>query len=221
MVLGGFLSRPGLYDQLRRTIEGLSHGATWAVPVSPMEWAGAVTAAGWLRILRKLHRTVKIAVDANDGRRVTLVGHSAGGVMARLYLSPEPFKGETFNGLTRVSQLITLGSPHKNVRGALMRRWVDRTLPGAYFAPDVVYQSVAGSLIKGDRRGSAKEKAAYVVYRHLAGSGGVWGDGLVPVPCAHLDGAEQRTLPDVGHAPVGSGDWYGTPKVVRHWWSSA
>jgi pimeloyl-ACP methyl ester carboxylesterase len=171
-----------------------------------------------LRILRKLHRTVLEAVDANGGRRVTLVGHSAGGVMGRLYLSPEPFKGESFNGLTRVSRLITLGSPHKNVRGALMRRWVDRTLPGAYFSPDVAYRSVAGSLIKGDRRGSAKEKAAFHVYRYLGGDGGVWGDGLVPVPCALLDGAEHLTLPEVGHAPVGGGSWYGTPKVVRHWW---
>lgn len=101
-----------------------------------------------------------------------------------------------------------------------MRRWVDRTLPGAYFAPDVAYRSVAGSLIKGDRRGGTREKAAYYVYRHLGGNGGVWGDGLVPVPCALLDGAEQLTLPDVGHAPLGGRRWYGTPEVVRQWWGA-
>jgi pimeloyl-ACP methyl ester carboxylesterase len=199
------------------TLEKMDSGSTWAVPVSPVEWAAAVSAAGWLRILQKLHRTVRDAFESNGGRRVKLVGHSAGGVLGRLYLSREPFKGESFNGLERVSHLITLGSPHKNVRGAWMRRWVDRTLPGAYFAPDVAYLSVAGSLIKGDRGGSSREKAVYYLYRHLGGNGAVWGDGLVPVPCALLDGAEHLTLPKVGHAPLGGGPWYGTPEVVRQW----
>ena len=63
----------------------------------------------------------------------------------------------------------------------------------------------------------------------------MWGDGIVPVPCAHLEGAHQLTLDGVYHSPVGAHDtpepstgksgtasggprlWYGSTSVLEQW----
>jgi pimeloyl-ACP methyl ester carboxylesterase len=189
------------------------------VPASRTDWTATLTGWGWERILLKLQETVDRARRLGDGRRVTLVGHSVGGVMSRLYLSPDPFRGHRFRGLDQVSWLITLGSPHLNVRGARLRRWVDQTFPGAYFAPRVAYSTVAGRAIRGDRRGKTKARLAHWFYRQLCGEGAQWGDGIVPLASARLEGARNLVLDAVGHAPIGGKRWYGTPEVVRDWWN--
>ena len=220
MVLGGFLSGPSLYGGMRSTLAELQGSEVSVVPVQGFEWPAAISGWGWSRILRALDQVVREAVQSSGGRRITLVGHSAGGVLGRLYLSPDPFRGESFSGLERVSRLITLGSPHRNASGAPLRRWVDEQLPGAFFAPDVEYVTVAGKAVRGDRRGGLKKRMVYGLYRNLCGDGEAWGDGLVPVPSALLEGALHVVLPDVSHAPLGGRSWYGTRAVVRQWWAA-
>ena len=129
------------------------------VGVGLASWLGAVSASGWSRILRELDRTVRRAAASSPTGRVTLVGHSAGGVVSRLYLSPEPFRGESFGGLDRVSRLVSLGSPHAGIAASPMRRFVHERYPGAFFAPRVAYVSVAGRAVRGDRR--ARSRSAW------------------------------------------------------------
>jgi len=213
------MSTPSMYQEMRDTLQGLTGAPVHVAPVSYIDWAVSVSRYGWKNILLKLHRVVLDQSDSVNDPGLILVGHSAGGVMARLYLSPEPFAGLRFAGLERVRHLITLGSPHGNVRGAPMRRWVNRQYPGAFFSPGVGYTTVAGRALQGDRGGKAKSRIAHTLYYHLSGEGGEWGDGVVPLSSAHLDGARNLVLDGVSHAPVGGRRWYGTAEVVREWWA--
>jgi pimeloyl-ACP methyl ester carboxylesterase len=220
VILGGMLSWPGLYDEMSRTLGACSGARVSVVDANPVDWLRAVSRAGWSRILEKLDREVRRAAGAQS-KNVVVIGHSAGGVIARLYLSPEPFRGRKFAGLERVAHLVTLGSPNTNQVIGRMRRWVDGQYPGAFFAPTVGYASVAGRLREGRLRGTAAERAAYSLYRKLGGDGATWGDGLVPVSVALLPGARTVVLDGVGHGPVLARRWYGTGEVVRAWWTEA
>ena len=210
-----------MYGGMRETLAELAGAPVLVVPASLADWVAATSKRGWERILLTLDGTVDEALALGGGSRVTLVGHSSGGVMGRLYLSPEPFRGHAFRGREKVAHLITLGSPHLTVRGASVRRWVDRTYPGAFFAPDVSYTAVGGRVIKGNAAGSAKERVARLLYRQLCGDGRQWGDGLVPLLSARLEGARNLVLEGAAHAPVGGRQWYGSPDLVRAWWEGA
>jgi pimeloyl-ACP methyl ester carboxylesterase len=219
VILGGVLSRPGLYAGMQRTLAECAGVPVSVVRTGIVDWLLAISARGWRRILVKLDCEVRRS--AAGCTSVVLVGHSSGGVIGRLYLSPEPFRGTTFAGLERVAHLVTLGSPNTNQRVGPMRRWVDRRYPGAYFGPAVRYTSVAGKWREGRQHGDAGQRAAFAVYRRLSGKGATWGDGLVPVEVALLPGSRMIVLDGVGHAPGPGRPWYGTPDVVRQWWMQA
>jgi pimeloyl-ACP methyl ester carboxylesterase len=220
VILGGMLSWPGLYAGMSRSLAACAAAPVSVVPAHPLDWLLAVSARGWSRILEKLDREVRRAAEVHSAR-VVLVGHSAGGVVARLYLSPEPFRGRRFAGLERVAHLVTLGSPNTNQFVGPMRRWVDGQYPGAFFAPAVRYTSVAGRRREGRPHGTAAERAAYALYRKLGGDGATWGDGLVPLSVALLPGARAIVLDGVGHGSVLGRPWYGHGEIVRRWWMMA
>ncbi|MGD8463797.1 MAG: hypothetical protein PVI09_08000 [Anaerolineae bacterium] len=222
VILGGFLSSDRFYVGLRDRLIRLSNESVHVVPLRRYDWVAAATPPSWIHLLDKLDQTVRRAVAVSVTGQVTLVGHSAGGVLARLYLSPERFFRRVYGGLERVKLLITLGSPHHNQRrwihGGMMSRWMDRHYPGAYFAPKVRYATVAGKLVRGDRRGSPRERQVYHFYRQLGGDGNVWGDGLVPLSSQLLDGSQQIVLDGVSHFTGFGGPWYGSAGVVPRWW---
>jgi hypothetical protein len=214
-----------LYEGFRQVLAQVSGQPVWIVTTSSQDWLPSVSRLGWAYLLRKLERTVHRAADESTTGKVTLIGHSAGGVLGRLYLSPEPFLGRAHRGLEHVDHLITLGSPHYNGKrlmyGGVMSNWVDRHYPGAFYASHVRYTAVAGRAVYGDPNGSIAQRHAYRVYRGIIGDGNVWGDGLIPAASALLSGAQQITLDGVGHFAGFSESWYGTSGVVEHWWSSA
>jgi pimeloyl-ACP methyl ester carboxylesterase len=221
VILGGFFSTRRDYWEMQPALEKLTGQKVVVVPTTRFDWLLSLRPIGWSRILKKLDRTVRRTLRKTGAAKVVLVGHSTGGVMARLYLSPEPFRGRTYAGVEVVRALVTLGSPHRNDGGSGMRRWVDETFPGARFAPAVRYMTVAGKSLLGDRNGKAKARAAYRSYRLLCGKGDVWGDGIVPVCAAHLDGAAAIDLDGVFHSPKRGRPWYGNTGVVRRWWEAA
>ena len=74
------------------------------------------------------------------------------------------------------------------------------------------------------RRGEGSAaRVAYTNYVALSGEGGAVGDGVIPVGCAHLEGAEQITLEGVLHSINSAGTtlptecWYGSEAVVDRW----
>jgi pimeloyl-ACP methyl ester carboxylesterase len=220
VLIGGLLSFPTVYRGMRKTLGGLAGQPVWVVEVYIRDWMSATTPAGWKRLLDKLQHTVLRALGDSSTGKVTIVGHSAGGVVARLYLSPEPFLGVTYGGLEHVACLITLGSPHYSERGTRMRHWVEEACPDAYFAPQVGYTSVAGKAVQGRRDGSFRERFAYLFYRRLAGDGETPGDGLVPVRSALLRGSRQIALDGVSHFSGFGGPWYGAEEIMPLWWDA-
>lgn len=62
----------------------------------------------------------------------------------------------------------------------------------ANYHPEVQYVSVAGKYIKGakigDREASLLQQAIGAGYQAVCGVPDVWGDGVVPLPAAHLEG---------------------------------
>jgi len=171
VIVGGVLSFPAVYQGMRRTLTEMTGEPVWIVEAFVRDWILAGSATGWKRILDKVQRTIREAVSGSRAGKVILVGHRAGGVVSRLYLSPKPFLGVEYAGVEHVERLITLGSPHHNRRGTRVRQWVDESYPGAYFAPDVDYVSVAGRAVEGRRAGSLRERAAYLFYERLCGDG--------------------------------------------------
>ena len=224
VILGGFMSMSSLYGTLRLALAQLTGQPVYVVETRGMDWMPSLLPAGWLYVLRKLDRTVRRASKLTESGRVNLIGHSEGGVLGRLYLSPEPFLGQVFGGLEWVGRLITLGSPHHNERrwlhGGMMARWVEDRVPGACFSPQVQYCSVAGKLVRGDSQGSLRERHVYSFYEQIGGDGNAWGDGLVPVASALLAGSHQITLEGVGHFAGFGGPWYGTEETIANWWQA-
>jgi pimeloyl-ACP methyl ester carboxylesterase len=219
VIVPGFLLTPGRFEGTRAALSSLGVADARVVPVTLVDWAASVSAAGWARILDKIDRTVDRALEATGADKAVLVGHSAGGVMARLFLAPEPFRGRVYDGKRRVRGLITLGSPHQAVRASPMRMRVQRLYPGACFAPEVEYLAVAGKAVRGDRRGSRRERSSFRSYRMISGDGAVWGDGAVPVGSALLEGARHLVLDGVHHYGFSKGRrWYGSADAVASWW---
>ena len=102
-----------------------------------------------------------------------------------------------------------------------MSQWVNSWYPDAFFAPKVRYTSVIGRMIRGDRRGSPKERQRYIYYKGISGHGAVWGDGLVPVVSGLLRGSQQIILNGVSHYSWSGGAWYGQQEVTPKWWNAA
>lgn len=220
VIIPGFLLTPGRYKEMSAALRLLGIPEVRVVPVTHMDWAKSVLASGWARILAKVQRTVVRALESSGAEMVVLVGHSSGGMIGRLFLAPEPFLGRVCDGRRRVRGLITLGSPNHAKRASPMRRRIQTRYPGAYFAPEVTYLSVAGKAVRGDRDGSPRERAAYLGYRALWGYGAVWGDGAVPVGSALLEGSRPLVLDGVRHFSRSRRPWYGSADIVEKWWSA-
>lgn len=222
VIMGGLLSPAFMYRDMQRAISGLAGQPVWVVDTHMYDWLPVISQRGWLHLLLMLQRTVQQALTQTGAAHVILVGHSMGGVLGRLYLSREPFKGYRFNGCEHVSQLITLGSPHHIRTGfqreRLLSRWLEERLPGAAYAPQVRYSAVAGLYIQGNAGGSFTERRAFRVYRRIWDRGAVVGDGLIPLPSALLAGAQHIILDGVHHHSLSRSAWYGSASVIPEWW---
>jgi hypothetical protein len=221
VIFGGFLSFSAIYRDMRKALTAQTGQPVWIADTQSHDWLLSLGPSGWKRLLDKLDRSVRLAARQSEDGKITLIGHSAGGVLARLYLSPKPFLDRAYRGLDYVDQLITLGSPHLNQgglnRGGRMSRWVERCCPGAAFSPHVRYTCVVGKFVCGSRSGSVRERWVYNVYHDLCGEGTACGDGMVPVNSALLNGAGTIILDGVSHFTVFGEPWYGSEKVIPLW----
>lgn len=178
-------------------------------------------------------KMVKEVVQDNGNQPVILVGHSAGGWLARAILADGQWAAERDENKILSSDLVcglvTLGAPHfppgiagamDITRGAL--KFTNNNYPGAFLKDQIFYITVAGTAVLSNAtapRGST-ENFASQSYRMVSGdkSREMIGDGVVPLEYAHLDSAVQVTIPNAFHSINAPGNkWYGGNDFVDIW----
>jgi len=237
LVLGGFLTAPPLYGPFRRRL--LERGA--ADVVVSRAWThhwlfASVTGLG--PVVEHGDRAVHEAVRVSDARPrsrgapLLVVGHSAGGIVGRLLTAERPYAGREHALAPHMAALVTLGTPHHVADrrfagrriGDMAARFADRAVPGAAFAPQTGYVSVASRAVLGRPDGTGRERVAYRLYQallHDPRASTIEGDGVVPVRSALLEGARQIVLDDVAHGQGAGRPWYGADSALDVWWPVA
>ena len=224
LIVGGFATMPPNYLGLRSRL--LRRGAA-RVDICQLwtpDWllAGMV---GFGPIMRRAGRAIAATHRAGGRRPIIVVGHSAGGIVARLAMSERPFNGRVAGVSEAVGCLVTLGTPHG--LGALTHRsrhaghdavaFLERDSPGAYFAPRTSYVSVGGLVQLAAPRWPAGRFVAELFRMMVGDEAATDGDGIVPAAAAQLEGARQLTLHGIRHGMIGS-PWYGDEEVIDAWW---
>ena len=151
LVLGGFLISPEAYQPMASELRQLANQPVSVVPISKFDWLLTMFPFGWARILDRVAPMVQTLAAESPTGKVTLIGHSSGGIMLRLFLADGPFEGRHYRGRTWADILVMLGSPHTAIKATPLRQLVARQLPGAWFSRateshPVRYVSVAGDL---------------------------------------------------------------------------
>jgi pimeloyl-ACP methyl ester carboxylesterase len=222
VIIGGYNSIWPFYLKMARLLEDSTGLQTIGVPLMPWHWWQAGRKEDGSHILNKVAETVAWARRKFSAKRFILVGHSAGGVIGRLYLYDEPVWGTAYAGVQHVDSLITLGSPHGTWQGVdtgwFLGDMANRKVPGAAYET-VLYYPVVGRYIQGRQDGTHKEQRAFRLYRTIGGRGHVWGDGMVPVESAGLDQLQPLVLDGVAHSGKVGREWYGAAAgIIRRWW---
>ena len=200
--LGGFLITAEAYAPMVDTLARLTGQPVRLVAVSRLEWLLTVFPFAWARILDRVATMAEDLARHSPTGRITLVGHSSGGIMLRLFLSDVPFQGRRWGGRRLADRLICLGSPHTARQATPLRAFVDQQLPGAFHSDVVRYVSVAGDVTLDPAAGEASDTArrlAPTAYRNSTGNPDDRGDGLVPVCGALLAGSRTLVLEGVAH----------------------
>ena len=216
VVVGGVTSWPRNYQEFAGILRELSGSEVYVVPLTPLDWITGYF-RGFGQLVFEIATTVDQALLQSKSDKVVLVGHSAGGIASRIYIGGDPpYGGRRYSGHRRVSQLITLGSPHEvgdNKRLAPIRR-VNDLFPGALHTESrLEYLCVAGNAEDGSESRKVRKR-----YERFVEDGRVAGDGAVPVGAALLSGAEYMVLDGVHHNKH-LGHWYGSDReTVERWW---
>ncbi len=217
LILGGFLITAEAYQPMRCWLQEHTQQPVELVPASRFDWLLTSWAFGWARLLDRVAQQAEALAACSQTGKITLIGHSSGGVMLRLFLADEPFAGRCYNGRRWADRLYTLGSPHTALRATPLRQMVDRRYPGAWFADAVHHLAVAGELAPEEGTPLSRRMGPRS-YQAIAGRTDLAGDGLVPVPSALLQGADPITLAGVAHGGAFGERWYGSPAVLEQWW---
>lgn len=223
VILPGYFASALEYKNLEQSLQA-SGFPTVTVPLIQRDWFPTLGGRSMVPILRKIDQTVKQQLEQHNTSKINLIGHSAGGWIARLYLGEIPYnihndvsnEAGLWHAYPYVATLVTLGTPHVS-----QERWTKRNLdfvkinyPGAFY-PEVRYVCVAGKAIYGERK--LGQWLAYSSYQQTCGIGNCWGDGITPIEAAHLEGAINLTLEGVLHSPRRRGMWYGSPAAMQAW----
>lgn len=225
IIIGGYNSLWPAYLKMARDLEDVAGLRAVGVPLMPWHWWIAGRNQDATNVLTKLSETVLWARRRHGFDRFILVGHSAGGVVGRLYLSEQRVWGQIYAGVEHVDALITLGSPHCPNRGSttgwFLADEANRLSPGPEYSGSVHYATIAGRYLRGCGTGNYRERRAFRSYRFFVGQGDVWGDGIVPISSAGLAQSMIQVLDGVAHSRKLDANWYGGSKeAIIRWWPS-
>ncbi|KAJ1411731.1 GPI inositol-deacylase PGAP1-like [Sesbania bispinosa] len=166
VILPGLGNNTGDYHKLEQTLNSKYGVPTVVAKVSRLDWfrnaAGLLDTNYWRGTLqprpvldwylKRVHDAVQEAKELAQGETLSLIGHSAGGWLARVYM-------EEF-GMSHISLLLTLGTPHlpppKGVSGVIdqtrgLLDYVEKNCSKAVYSPQLKYVCIAGRYIEGAR----------------------------------------------------------------------
>ncbi|KAK6243638.1 hypothetical protein QUC31_010047 [Theobroma cacao] len=165
VILPGLGNNTGDYKKLELTLQ--EYGVpTVVAKVSRIDWlrnaAGLVDPNYWKGTLqprpvldwylKRVDDAVQEAKELAQGGTLSLIGHSAGGWLARVYM-------EEF-GFSHISLLLTLGTPHlpppKDLQGVIdqtrgLLYYVEKHCKKAVYTPELKYVCIAGRYLQGAR----------------------------------------------------------------------
>ncbi len=219
VIVGGWLSSPGDYFRMAHTLARPPYGRiVYITDFGRIAWA-SLRDPDFTPVLDVLAGTVELALAETGADRIDLIGHSAGGRIARAYLGHLPYNDRLYDGQRFVATLTTLGTAHTTyevwVKG--FAGLVNERYPGAFY-PHISYRSVAGRSVRGRRFGAVEEIIAFRSYEVSFGDGNQIGDGIVPTHACYLEGADNIILEGARHAPYNAPHtWYGAPEVIPLW----
>lgn len=234
VIVGGFGSSWRDYLAGARALTRISGQRVFVTDIGRLSWpVASLTSYGLL--LDRTHKAVMQALRETGADSVTLIGHSAGGVVARAYLGDDLEGMETKRsfagrlaahaGHQRVNRFFALGSPLNVAFDAYEGRrkplkdiaWANRRYPGAYF-PHVQYVSVYGKAVFGRKPGLLHERMAFDYYDFLAGRGEQWGDAVVPNALSRVEGIPSLELEGMAHSPRAAHWYLSDDAAIRRWW---
>jgi hypothetical protein len=228
VLIGGFLTEAAHYRPMRAQLLEQGAAAVSIAPIHLPDWA-IMGFAGMGPLLLRGARAIREARRASPVP-VMVVGHSMGGIIARLAMAPSAFDGRRAGVADDVGCLVTLGTPHRFTprvpwrhAGQRAAEHLAQVSPGAFFAPTTGYLTVGSTLVSPDRRAPTGSlvSALDCVLRALVGeTPGVRSDGLVDSDRCRLDGVPHLEFADVVHGPF-YGPWYGDAAIVERWWPAA
>lgn len=225
VLIGGFGSHWSDYRQFARALANVSGRRVFIAGINRLSWLVGGLLTDYTLLVNRTHHAVTHALQITNAPKVILVGHSAGGVVGRGYLGDRMIKRHhvAYRGFERVKRFVALASPLRAVEGPKhigleQAAWLDKEYPGAYFSPDVQYQTVSGRFIEGKLGGTPAELLAYRNYEFVSGRGDQWGDGVVPLTVSTLEGVPSLEIDGLAHSPQW-GRWFGSDEAsVRMWW---
>jgi hypothetical protein len=226
LIIGGYLTEPLFYRPMRgRLLERGAARVTIAGLHVP-DWLAAAFAGFGPALLRGARAIREARREAPEP--IIVVSHSAGGIVARLAMSPVPLDGRHVGVADDVGCLVTLGTPHSlrphrpwwEHAGQRATRFLERATPGAWFAPTTGYVTVGSVAVppRGpDPAPPPKQLLNRLLTSFVGPTSSVGGDGIVTDDLARLPGARHLTLDDALHGTFG-GPWYGDGHVIDRWW---
>lgn len=170
-----------------------------------------------------------------SSKKIALIGHSAGGWMARAYLSKRNYGGKIYNGHRFVHSLVTLGTPHMSAPGAPFQGVIwcnqDKKLDG------IRSLAVGGTGFMGGEWGALTQGSYAFCCPNGTDGTSYDGDGVTPIQSAlAMPGvSDTLTLDNVTHfcwsdvfgssfvAPELTEDhkkgrpWYGSEGIMEKW----
>jgi PGAP1-like protein len=227
LIVGGFATLPINYWRMRRRLLRRGVERVDIAPVYTPDWLiGAMLGLG--PVMQRTARAIRHTYERGGSRPIIVIGHSGGGIAARLAMANVPFNGREGGVAEQVGCLVTLGTPHGLATlpnrfqhaGHSAAAFLDRATPGAFFAPRTAYVSVGSRFPDAPFPGLGGRLAKEAFSIAVGDDTQALGDGIVPFSAVHLDGAEQLSYDDVRHGMIGA-PWYGDDAIIDRWWPVA
>jgi pimeloyl-ACP methyl ester carboxylesterase len=215
IILAGYLAGASDYIPIAQQLQNKNLSAT-VVPLKWWDWVSTLGGRSIAPILEKLDRTVNLELERTGTSKVNIIAHSAGGWLSRIYLGDRPYYGKVWNARSKVAKLVCLGTPQRSLEPWSLKNldFVNDNYPNAFY-DDIAYICIAGKALQG-KKSTPQKWLAYSSYELTCGQGDAWGDGIIPIESAYLDGATNIAIDSVYHSPR-SGKWYGSQDAVDIW----